>query len=386
MWLVDIFKRNKELEFMFDLDLIGDQSKKAHLKKLALDTCINFIARTISQSEFRVRQGKGYIKDELYYRLNIRPNKNQTASTFWQSVIYKLIDDNEVLVIQVDDGDLLIADDFQRVKYAVYEDTFKNVVVNDYEFQRSYRADDVFYLEYNNKALKPLIDEVYTDYGELFASLVSGQKRKYQIRSTVDLENMGPQTEKDKERLQKFINKVYEAFTQKDVAVVPQQKGFKYEEHTKDSGSGASDSVEEINKLTDGFLDKVAMAIGIPLGILHGEMADLEKQTKNYRVFTVSPLVKKIADEGNAKFVDKKEYLSGKKVEIRQAFYKDIFELSTAADKLRSSGIMNGHEIRDEMGLERVDDPSLDEFIITKNYGKLEDGKESNDSGEGGEN
>lgn len=371
---------------MFDLDLIGERAKKVHLKKLALDICINFVARTISQSEFRIKDGKDFIKDELYYRLNIRPNKNQTASFFWQTVIYKLIEDNEVLVIQADDGDLLIADDFHRVKYAVFEDNFKNVVVNDYEFGRTFKASDVYYLEYNNKSLKPLVDEVYSDYGELFASLVSGQKRKYQIRSTVNLESSGPLTEEAQAKLQNFINKVYKSINEKDVAVVPQQKGYKYEEHTKDQSSGASQSVEEINKLTDGFLDKVAIAIGIPLGILHGDMADLEKQTKNYKVFTVGPLNKKLEDEGNAKFLDKKEYLSGKKLQVRQAVYKDIFELATAVDKYRSSGVMNGHELRDELGLDRSDDPIHDMYIMTKNYGALEEGKESSSSTEGGEN
>ena len=41
-----------------------------------------FLGRTISQSEFRVKNGEEFEKDELYYRLNVRPNKNMTASTF----------------------------------------------------------------------------------------------------------------------------------------------------------------------------------------------------------------------------------------------------------------------------------------------------------------
>src|SRR5690606_26857037 len=100
----------------------------AHMKRLAIETCIAFLARTVSQSEFRIRNGDTYEKGELYYRLNTRPNKNMTASTFWQTFIHKLIYDNEVLVIQADDGDLLIADDFQQKEYAVYEDIFSNVV------------------------------------------------------------------------------------------------------------------------------------------------------------------------------------------------------------------------------------------------------------------
>ncbi|MED3102818.1 phage portal protein, partial [Bacillus thuringiensis] len=134
-WLDAVFKRNSEVGFMFDVEMFIEKANRVHMKRLAIDTCISFLGRTISQSEFRVKNGEEFEKDELYYRLNIRPNKNMTASTFWESFIYKLIYDNEALIIQADDGDLLIADDFEHNEYAVFEDTFTNVTVKDYQFK-----------------------------------------------------------------------------------------------------------------------------------------------------------------------------------------------------------------------------------------------------------
>src|SRR5699024_39505 len=125
-----VFRRNKEIGYSFDLDfmeLFSDKTERTHMKRLAIEICISFLANTVSQTEFRVKHNKEYIKDELYYRLNVRPNKNMTASTFWQKFIRKLVYDNEVLVIQADDGDLLIADSFTHLKYAVYEDVFKDI-------------------------------------------------------------------------------------------------------------------------------------------------------------------------------------------------------------------------------------------------------------------
>ncbi len=122
-WLGSVFKRNKELEFMLDLDALTDTANRLHMKRLAIDTCVSFLGRTISQSEFRVRNGKAFKKDELYYRLNVRPNKNMTCKYFWEKFVRKLIYDNECLVIQADDGDLLIADGFQHNEYVVFEDT-----------------------------------------------------------------------------------------------------------------------------------------------------------------------------------------------------------------------------------------------------------------------
>src|SRR5690625_744231 len=123
------------------------------MKRLAIEICISFLSRTISQAEFRVRNKEEYLKNELYYRLNTRPNKNMTASTFWQKFIHKLIYDNEVLVIQADDGDLLIADSFQQKKYAVYEDIFSDIVVRDFEFDRTFKQSEVIHLKYGNERL-----------------------------------------------------------------------------------------------------------------------------------------------------------------------------------------------------------------------------------------
>lgn len=141
MGVLDLFgllKRNREIDQMIDLDLFEDSSNKTHLKRVAIETCIGLISRTISQSEFRVRKDKKTIKDEMYYKLNLRPNKNMTASYFWQKVVRKLIYDNDCLIVQSDSGDLLIADSFVKNEYAVMEDVFKNVIVKDYEFKRSF--------------------------------------------------------------------------------------------------------------------------------------------------------------------------------------------------------------------------------------------------------
>lgn len=372
-----IFKKNSELGFMFDVELFQDTSTRVHMKRLAIETCASFLGRTISQSEFRIRKGRDFEKDELYYRLNVRPNKNMTASTFWQTVIEKLIYDNECLIIQSDDEDLLIADNFQHNSYAVLEDTFSKVKIKEYEFKRSFKQNEVFHLRYRNESLSPLIDGLFADYGDLFGRILNSQKRKNQIRGTVDIEAQVAKNPDTLTRLQTFIDKIYMAFGEKDIAIVPQQPGFKYNENS--SGGNGGQSVEEINKVTNGFLDQVAMAIGIPISLLHGDMADVEKQTKNFMMFTVNPLLKKIRDEGNSKFFTKNDYLNGNKLEIKPISYLNLFDLANSIDKLVSSGTFTGNEVRQEAGYEPSDDPNLDKHYITKNYTEMQ-------TTEGGEN
>ncbi|WP_363929458.1 phage portal protein [Peribacillus frigoritolerans] len=377
MGFLDLIKsRNKELDFMFDFDLIQDTSKKIHMKQLAFQTCINMIGRTIYQSEFYVKKDKKIVKDEMYYRLNVRPNPNMSASQFWQTVVHKLIYDNECLVIQSDTEDLLIADSFTRVEYALVNDSFKDVTIKDFTFSRTFQMSDVIYLEYSNKKLSTMLDGLYVDYGELFGRIIEFQKRKNQIRGLVNVESTYEKDEKTQRRLQAYIDKIYKAFTDKAVAFVPQQKGFKLEEL---KNTTQAQSVDEVNKVVDGFLNQVAKALGIPISLLHGDMADIEKPTRNYMTFCIDPFLKKIKDELNGKLIDKKDYLAGKKMETKRVSNINLFDVATAVDKLRASGTFNGNELREALGEERVDEPIMDRYFITKNY------QESSEALKGGE-
>ena len=145
-WLTRMLGKSKESSWMYDLELFQDTSEKAYMKRLALQTCIEFLARTISQSEFRITNKNGKsIKDTTYYKLNVRPNTDLSSTDFWQKVIYKLVYDNEVLIVVTDTKDLVVADDYYRKEFALYPDIFEDVSVKDYKFERSFRMDAVSY-------------------------------------------------------------------------------------------------------------------------------------------------------------------------------------------------------------------------------------------------
>lgn len=371
------FGNKDELDIMDDIELYEEKSRKTALKRLAIESVIGMIARTIIQSEFRVKHNGKFIKDEMYYRFNVKPNLNQSAAVFWEQVIRKLIYNGECLIIKTDTDDLLVASDYFREEYAVFGDLFKNVIVKDYEFKRTFRREEVIFFEYGNEKLSKLIDSLFYDYGELLGRLIEYQLRKNQIRSTVDVDGTFDKGEKGKAKLQRFIDRTYKAIREKAIAIVPQQKGLTYNEHSKQTGSPAS--VDEINKVTGGFLDQVCHAVGMPPSVLKGEMADIEKQTRNYLMFCIDPIVEIIKNELNGQFVSKNDYLKGNQIYVRRPRYRDIFDVATAVDKLIASGAFNGDEIRDELGYESSGDPIHSKYFITKNY------QESKQALEGGE-
>ncbi len=108
-FLDTIFNRNKMLQWSYDIDLVEDNIDRVYLKKLAIQICINKIANTISQSRFEVNSTDNKLKDNLVFLLNHQANKNMNSAKFWQTIVYKLIYDNEVLIIKTDDDEFIIA-------------------------------------------------------------------------------------------------------------------------------------------------------------------------------------------------------------------------------------------------------------------------------------
>lgn len=365
-FLDSVLRRNSELESLFDLDILDVGDKRKYLKAMALETCLNFIGRTISQSEFRVMQDKKRLLDDWDYLLNVRPNTDQSAAEFWQALTYNLIGKNEVLVILSDNNDLLIADSYDRIEYAVYPDIFKNVTVKDFTFRRSFEMNEVIFLTYNNAKLTSYMDGAFEDYTSLYARMMEAQKLNNQIRGTVDIDSTQNLDKEQQAKLQTFINKLFEAFRNNIVALVPKLKGFGYTEISKGDNNGKS--FDELSKIKRDAINDVANALGIPTSLLHGEMSDYETAIKAYIKFCAGPLIKKIRDELNAKIVSRADYQKGKRIDVRGIADLNPLELAAAVDKLRSSGVYNGNEIRIKLGDEPVDNPLLDEYVITKNY------------------
>lgn len=381
-----IMGRNQAIEFSYDFELVRATSHKAYIKQWALDTCINHIARTISQTKFEIDEnGVKDVNSTTHYKLNVRPNTDESSATFWQKVIRKLIYDNEVLIVVTDTKDLIIADDFEREEYALYDDIFKHVIVNEYEFERNFKMSEVIYLEHNNQAITAMLDGLFKDYGDIFGRMIKGNLMNNQIRATLGVDASIPMNGDVQDKMQKFINKAYEAYSSNDIAIVPVQKGFEYKEHTTQSTTKSSSQIDDMAKVPNQLLKYVATNLGIPFPIIDGSVADIEAMTDNYMKYCINPLLEKISDELNAKLFSERGYKEGKRIKIVSIDQPNPIKQAEAVDKLVASSTFTRNEVRELFGMERVDDKSMDEFILTKNYQSASDMNNAQSSDEGGD-
>lgn len=380
--LEKIFKTRKDITYMLDLDMIEDLSQQAYVKRLAIDSCIEFVARAVAQSHFKVLEGNRIQKNDVYYKLNIKPNTDLSSDSFWQQVIYKLIYDNEVLIVVSDSKELLIADSFYREEYALYDDIFKDVTVKDYTYQRTFTMQEVIYLKYNNNKVTHFVESLFEDYGKIFGRMIGAQLKNYQIRGILKSASSA-YDEKNIEKLQAFTNKLFNTFNKNQLAIAPLIEGFDYEE-LSNGGKNSNMPFSELSELMRDAIKNVALMIGIPPGLIYGETADLEKNTLVFEKFCLTPLLKKIQNELNAKLITQSMYLKDTRIEIVGVNKKDPLQYAEAIDKLVSSGSFTRNEVRIMLGEEPSDNPELDEYLITKNYEKANSGE--NDEKEKDEN
>lgn len=373
-----IMGRNEAIEFSYDFELLHETSQKAYIKKWALDTCINHIARTISQTKFEIIDSESKdTSSTTHYKLNVRPNTDESAATFWQKVIRKLIYDNEVLIVVTDSKDLIIADDFVREEYALYDDIFDHIVVGEFEFERSFRMSEVIYLEYNNEAITNMLMGLFSDYGDIFGRMIKSNLMNNQIRATLAMDTNVALKSTTNEEMQKFINKAYKAFESNDIAIVPVQKGYEYKEHSSNNGTKTSSQIEDMAKVPNQLLSYVASNLGIPLPLLDGSVADIETMTENYMKFCINHFIEKIVDELNAKLFSERGYKKGKRIKAITIGAKTPIEKAEAIDKLVASGSFTPNEVRDMFNYPHIEDKEMDKVMVTKNYIKKEDMSEN---------
>lgn len=370
-WL-QLFRKDKDLEHVFgDLE---EAFERLYLKSLSVDKSAEFLARIFAQSEFRYLEKEKQVENDWSYLLNIAPNRNESASQFWQKVVYRLILNNEVLIVLTDDDQLLVADSYVRQHYACYDDTFESVCIGTFTFKRKFYMSDVIFLQYNNNRLDNYLNGLFMDYQKLYTRIMETLARNGQIRGVLKTKANGIFDDNRVKKLQSYADKLLRSFSNKSVAIAPTMDGVEYEEITN-RGTISYLSVDEMKKLKYQFEDDIADILGIPTALRHGDMANLENNQKMFFVDCLAPLNKKIEDQLNAKTIGKSRFKSGHKWQIVGIDRRDMFDLATNIDKLISSGSFNVNEIRAELGYEAIS--GGDRYFMTKNYQELNEKGES---------
>lgn len=367
---------NREKFIVSDFEIIKEQCKEISLKNLAIETCVGLIANTVTQVPFVVKNKGKIHKDNIYYLLNVKPNKNQNAVQFWTTAIRRMINEGECLILFLGD-EMFIAENFTvHDNVSTREYRFDNISIGSIALTQSFSSSDVLYFKLSNERLDSLIKKLDNDYIELFSNVLEFQKKARQVRATYKMKSVNSKEKDAVSKLQNYIDKVTTAFRKNTYSVVPLQLDDEYKEYT--SNNAGEKGVDELSKLTNIYVDDVAMALHIPPQILHGDMSDIGVHNDNFIKYCIKPFLNLITSELTGKIFRRKEILEGSCVtfNVLPLTVRNVFDVAERMDKFIQDGVFTVNDVLEELGRERVDDPECDKRYITKNIDTLKGGEE----------
>ena len=371
-WFLRLFDKGETV----NLDTyIGELATEVYFKELAVQACVNMISNTVSRGEFLTYEKGKEVRKDNYYLLNVEPNQNKNASKFWRDVIGKLVYENECLVVQ-QNLNFYVADSFATDKYAFKENTYKDVVIEDFQLNRTYTESEVFHFELHNEKIKDVIDGLYESYAKLIAASQDHYKRNNARRGKLIIPTTYPETDKARNDLEDLLNRRFKRFFNAEGgAVIPLSNGMEYEELSSNIGVKGGVEGRDIRAFIDDIFDFVAIAFQIPPQLLKGNLADTEKAVNNFLTFCVNPLAELLNDEINRKLYGKRAFLERTycKLDTTRIRAVDIKDVANALDVLTRIGAYCVDDCLKMLGMEPLNTEWSQARWMTKNYSPVED-------------
>lgn len=339
---------------------------------MAFWNAVNTIANAVSKCEFKTYTRGKETKGPEYYLWNIEPNQNQNSSGFIHKLIAELYRNNECLVIE-QSGKLLVADSFTRTPYVLYPDTFTDVTIGDFTFNKTFTQSDVLYFQLSERNMREVINAMYESYARLITYSMKAYQKSRGTKGTFNYDTLPVAGTDERKFFDELITKKFKTFMNSSDAIIPLGRGQSY----TDIGSKtySSETTRDIRAMIDDVSDFTAKGFNMPPALLRGDIQGTSDAVDQFLTFCIDPLADMIQEEINRKRIGQVEFSKGSKIVIDTKTIKhiDLFSISTAIDKLIGSGAFCINDIRKATGDEVIDEDWAWQHFITKNYSSIED-------------
>lgn len=337
-------------------------------RAFAVFSVVEMAASLLSGIRYRTFQNGTEIKGHEWYSLNIRPNRNQSASQFWHEFWCKLLYNQEVLVVCTADGQKIIADDYNVDEYAVKGAVFSQVSRAGFTFLRTFDISEVFFLRYSDSNINHFTDSIFSMYDSLVSEIKNSCIRNSGERGILEVSTLAQGDKNFEERFKDLMNNRFKSYFDNKNAVLPLFNGYKYSR--QQSQNNCSDGISDIRKLLDDALCRAAQIYKIPPVIVQGTAEGLSEAFDVMLTSCIDPLADMAGREMTAKEFTPDEVISGCCISADTSYIKhtDIFTIAPNADKAIASGFLSPNEVRVKAGEQPVNEEWANHHYITKNY------------------
>ncbi len=357
---------------IFDSDEYASLVADIYIREMAFWSAVNLVANAVSKCEFKTFLNNKETKAREWYLWNIEPNKNQNSSVFLHKLIAQLYRHNECLVIE-QNGQLLIADSFDKKEYALMDDVFSQVTVKDFTFRKTFLQSEVLYWELNGADMRKVVNGLYESYSKLITYSMKAYQKSRGTKGIFKYETIPVAGTAERTAFDNLINEKIGKWLSGDNAALPLGKGQEWKELQHKTYS--SESTRDIRAQIDDVSDFTAKAFGIHPALLRGDVQGIADALDNFLTFCLDPLVDNLQEEINRKRNGYTGYSSGTylKIDSKSIKHIDLLSVSTAIDKLIGSGAFCVNDIRELVGEQPIEEDWAWEHFITRNYMPFEE-------------
>lgn len=342
-------------------------------RNAAFNVCVNMIANAIGRCEFKTYIDGKPTKGAEYFLWNCEPNANQNSTAFLHKLIYKLCMDNEALVIGTRRRDgreaLVVADDWDTGdNYPSKQNEYKNVVVGDMKYDKTFKESDVLHFRLNNKDISAITDDLFASY----CRLVSAAAKNYEWNSgqhwKVHVSQLAQGGEDWAENFQKMIERQFKPFLDSGGAVLPEFDGYKYE-NAGGNGTRTVENTRDIKALVDDIYEITARAFQIPAVLVQGQIEGTQDANSRFLTYCIDPICDQLQEEIVRKRYGFEKWRAGTylRIDSSSIIHFDLFANAANVEKLVGSGVFSINDIRVAAGQAPINEQWANAYYMTRN-------------------
>jgi len=382
-WLFE--KNDKIISYM---EILQSQIKELNASKFAMHKCISMIANAIAKSEIVIQGESGLRIDEIYYRLNVQPNDNETGTEFWKAVTARLLIESECLIIPMGSGldrKFYIADTWTEDNTIMRPRKYSNITLEcarqTIQLRKNFKADEVIHLRLPATEQKR---QYFMNVAQLYDKTASTAATLVQLANTpkwgVGVDTNVRLVEKSADGTDKvltgreYVDRIKNMLTSDDIVAMMIPQGVSIEA-LQTSGS-SSVSTSDLDSLIQAAESAAARAFDIPQMVYFGTISDKSDATNEFITYAVGPVAECINDGMNASLVGMDDYINkNERVMIFLARFKhiDIIDSADKLSKMRGDG-WTLDEIFHLVGYPELHTDFTMTRALTKNYATAEAG------------
>lgn len=376
-----LFKKKDEI--VTYADCITLNVNKLKMYEMANEKAVNMIAKAIAKSEIVLTDGKGKrITDEYYYRLNIRPNDNETGTDFWLRVVQKLLKNNECLICVIRKK-FYIVENYQESSNILSARKYADVTISmkgeTIRINKTITSDDMIALQWKSekqiahfKRIAKMYDDTISSINQAI-KIMSSPKFKLKLEAKVALREKQPDGTDKIVTKDEYIARLKSQLEENDLSIITSSEGIDLDYFKSESAVKSDDLV----KLSREIESETARMYDIPESVFFGNITEKSDATNEFITYAVSPVAEIINDALNAKVVGETDYIAGERIRIWLSRFKHIDVIDSAAnlEKLRGIGFTLD-EIREMVGYDKLHTEFSNTRLYTKNFASEEENEE----------